>query len=85
MEKSELTIFVNHMCEMQRQQFHAIQDLTLGLAALQRLMEDHGHPNFQAEHHAKIRELRLGELGKKIAQNTAAFDKALSLAKASLL
>jgi hypothetical protein len=84
MEKSELTVLINHLFETQRQQFHSIQELTLAIAAIQRLMED-DHPNFQAEHRAKIRDLRRGELGQKIAHDIAAFEQALSLAKASLL
>ena len=85
MEKSDLALLVNHLCEMQRQQFHSVQELVLGMVAIQRVMEDHGHPNFQAEHRAKIQDLQRGELGKKLAQNTAAFEKAIQQAKKSLL
>jgi hypothetical protein len=85
MEKSELTIFVNHVCEMQRQQFNSIQELTLCLVALQRVLEDHAIPNVQQELRAKIQDLRRGELAQQFAQNMTAFERALSLAKASLL
>jgi len=70
---------------MQRQQFHAIQELVLGIVALQRVMEDQGYPNFQKEYRAKIQDLRRGELGQKIAQDVAAFEQTLRQAKTDLL
>lgn len=83
MEKSDLTLLVNHLCEMQRQQFLAVQELTLGIVALQRAMDER-YPGFEKACHAKIQDLRHGELGQKLAQDKAAFEQAIQGAKNSL-
>jgi hypothetical protein len=83
-EKSELTALVNHLCEVQRQMFFGAQELTLGIVALQRMMEEY-HPGFEKACRAKIQDLRHGEVGQKLAHDKAAFEQAIQLTKASLL
>jgi hypothetical protein len=78
-------MLVNHLCEMQRQQFRSTQELVLGMVAIQRVMEDHGHPNFQKDYRAKILDLRHGELGNKVAQDSAAFEQMIRRIQDSLL
>lgn len=84
MEKSDLALLVNHLCEIQRQQFHSTQELVLGIVALQRMMEERD-PGFEKACHAKIQDLRRGELGQKLAQDKAAFEQAIQRTKTSLL
>jgi len=84
MEKSNISLLVDHLCEVQRQMFFMTQELTLGIVALQRMMEEKS-PGFEKACHAKIQDLRRGELGQKLAQDKAAFEQAIQGAKASLL
>jgi len=84
MGKSDFTLLVDHLCEVQRQMFFATQELTLGIVALQRMMEEKS-PGFEKACHVKIQDLRRGELGQKLAQDKAAFEQAIQRTKASLL
>ena len=85
MEKDDLGIFVNALCETLRQQHYSMQQATLGIAALLQMMESGPSQNLEAEYRAKIQALRRGALGQHLAQSNAEFEEALSLAKASLL
>lgn len=77
-------MLVTHMCEIQRQQFQAAQELVLGIVALQRMMDER-FPGFEKECHARIQDLRRGELGQRLARDKAAFEQVTQQVKASLL
>lgn len=85
MEKSELNILVSSLCETLRQQYYSIQEATLGIAAILRMIDGGSPQDVEVEYRAKIQDLRRGALGQKLAQSNAVFEESLSLAKASLL
>lgn len=85
MDKADLAVIVSEFSHMHGQLFEMIQTLTLGLRAVQELMEDRGDKTFQIDLQSKIQFLQDGEFGRQLAQDKSAFDASLQRVMTNLI